>query len=159
MLAVSINIRKRPFAETSMDGTVGSHRIEIQSEAWLARRSSITGSIDDGVVELTASGRLFGNQELTGELAIGKADLTIEFHLRRIHITGCVGADLIDLTVERALLKPITISTGSGMATVHLEINKRLKSGTLTGEVVRPADAFVVAVVSPTMLALLDRRA
>ncbi|MEE9415911.1 MAG: hypothetical protein V3V01_11545 [Acidimicrobiales bacterium] len=150
---------KKPFAETVISGTVGPHELSLQSEAWLARRSVIAGSIDDAVVELTATGRLFGSQELVGELAIGKAELAIEFQLRRIHISGCVGADLIDLTVERALLKPMKITTGEDMAAVHLEMHKRLKSGTLNGEVVRPADAFVVAAVSPTMLAIFDRRA
>lgn len=159
VITVDIEIAKKPFAETTIGGSVGVHSVSLQSEAWLARRSVIAGTIDDGAVELTATGRLFGNQELSGEMPLGATDLSIEFHLRRVHVTGDVGPDSIDLTIERSVLKPFAISAHADFAAVHLEMAKRLKSGSLTGEVVRPADAFVIAVVSPTLLAIFDRRA
>lgn len=159
MLNVDIEIAKKPFAETTISGHVGDHTVAIQSEAWLARRSVVTGTIDAGQIELTATGRLFGNQELNGQMPLGATSLSIEFHLRRVRVTGDVGPDSIDLTIERSMLKPMTISTNPDFAAVHLEMSKRLKSGALTGEVVRPADAFVVAAVSPTLLAIFDRRA
>lgn len=159
MLPVEIEIAKRPFAETTIAGHVGSHPVALQSEAWLARRSVIVGTIDDGRVELTATGGLFGSQELNGEMPLGTTNLSIEFHLRRVHVTGDVGPDSIDLTISRAVIKPLSISAHADFAAVHLEMAKRLKSGVLTGEVVRPADAFVIAVVSPTLLAIFDRRA
>ncbi len=159
MLSVDIKVAKKPFAETTIAGTVGEHQVTMQSEAWLARRSVITGTIDGGPVELTATGRLFGSQELAGEMPLGTTSLSIEFRLRRVFITGDVGPDSIDLTVERSVLKPMTITTHEDFSAVHLEMAKRLKSGVIAGEVVRPADAFVIAAVSPTLLAIFDRRA
>ncbi len=156
---MAIDITKKPFAETIISGTVGPHTVTMQSEAWLARRSVIAGSIDSGKVELTARGRLFGNQELEGIMPLGATKLSIAFHLRRVHVTGDVGPDIIDLTISRAVLKPLKIVPAQDSAAVHLEMTKRLKSGVLTGEVVRPADAFVIAAVSPTLLAIFDRRA
>ncbi len=159
MIPVEIAISKRPFAESRINGTVGPHNVELQSEAWLARRSAIVGTIDDGEVRLDAQGRLFGSQQITGELPIGQADLAVGFSLRRITVTGTIGPDAIDLTILRSVLKPMKIEAAEGLAAVHLEMAKRLKSGVVSGEVVRPADAFVIAAVSPTLLAIFDRRA
>ncbi len=156
---VEIEIAKKPFAETTILGRVGDHDVTLQSEAWLARRSVIAGTIDNGPVELTATGRLFGNQDLQGEMPLGQTKLSIEFHRRRVQVSGEVGADAIALTIDRSMLKPFSIFADDGFAAVHLEMSKRLKSGELTGEVVRPVDAFVIAAISPTLLAIFDRRA